>query len=101
MIKPRDAADWWTVLIAALFTIIVIIGPIYISNQVEEDTDRIIGVLERQSEAAQRQAIRVNVLTITCVARLPEEERTDPALDACIREGLEDAEEIGSAGPLP
>lgn len=88
LIKPRDAADWWTLILAAIFTIIVIIGPIYVASQISEDTNRVISLLERQAVEARNQAIAVNVLTISCVSRLPVEERTDEALDTCIREGL-------------
>lgn len=88
LIKPKDAADWWTLILAALFTIIVIVGPIYVASQVNEDTGRIVEILERQNEAAQRRAVRLNVLTITCVSRLSEDERTDEALRRCIEEGL-------------
>lgn len=88
LVKPRDAADWWTLILAAIFTVIVIIGPIYVASQISEDTDRVISLLERQAEEARNRAIMVNSLTVTCLAQLEVEDRTNDALAECIREGL-------------
>lgn len=87
-LRPQDSADWWTLVLAAIFTVIVIVGPIYVSSQVTEDTDLIISVLERQAEEARTRAIQVNVLTLSCIFNLPIEERTNEALSECISEGL-------------
>lgn len=89
-----SARVWWTLLVAALFLVSVVALGAVLIQETHEETERIVSVLETQARDARNQSIRINVLTISCVGQLPVEERTNEALDQCIREGLAEAGDI-------
>lgn len=89
-----SARGRWIILVAVLFAAsLTALGTVLV-HETQEETDRIVTVLEQQARDARNEAIRINVLTISCVGQLPLEERTNDALSRCIREGLEEAEGI-------
>lgn len=89
-----SARVWFITFVAVLFVgSVAALGWVLIQES-QQETEQIVTVLETQARDARNQAIRINVLTISCVGTLPLEERTNDALSMCIREGLAEAEGI-------
>lgn len=93
MIRPRSWREWLTMLVVAGVVAMALVLPMYVIRTVHDDTERILARVEAEAIAANERAIRVNVLTISCLVLIPPEERTEQDLERCIREGFSEIQD--------
>lgn len=90
--KPRDWREWGLLVIMALATAALLLGPFLAIREVRDETARVIEAIERDANEARTDAIRINVVTIDCARRFVDIERG--AFFECVSSGLDELETL-------
>lgn len=93
MARPRTWKEWIYMAVITLVTVAALLLPVFVIDTIHDDTARILEEVEQEAIAANERAIRVNVLTISCLLLIEPEERGEADLDRCIREGFAEVQD--------
>lgn len=85
--------QWGVSVVIALVVVAAFAAPLAVIQETHDDTERILERLEHSVEEETERAIRVNVLTISCLLLIEPADRTEADLEACIRAGIEGSRE--------
>lgn len=88
MTVPRSIKEVSLIVAMALGVMVAVLLPLYTVYAINQDSQAVLQQLEDNAVAATERAVRVNVLTVSCMLLIPNEERDNFGMAECIRTGL-------------